>query len=298
MSPLLSFIICTYNRYELLIEAVESVINQLPSDGQVELVIVNNYIKTTLNPAEFNEESYKWVTIVEEPKVGLSHARNKGLSTVRGQWCGFLDDDAVIPEGFISKALKVIQSADYDCFGGAIESRWRYGRPRWLSAYFGCKPALSNTESIISEGYLWGSNLFMKTEKLLQIGGFPLDVGMKGLRTGYGAETIVQKAFREKGYSIAYIPELIVYHVVDKHKLRMSWHLKAAYATARDGKALFQSDYTLKGWLKSLKTAFSSPAKGWLRLCTDKNYYWENLLIDSLRPWYIMAGKWEAIWSR
>jgi hypothetical protein len=192
-------------------------------------------------------------------------------------------------------ALTAIRQDKYHCFGGSIVSWWKYDRPRWLSPDFGSLPYLSQHEIILDKAFLWGSNLFIRRDVLLEIGRFPYNVGMFGKKIGYGAETLVQQALRDKGYLIGYIPELLVHHLVNKYKLKLRWHLLSAYATARDGKYVFPQDYELKGILKTLRRLVAAPIKGLYRWITSPQYYWENWLLDSLKPWFILYGKLEAI---
>lgn len=293
---LLSLIICTYDRTELLLDSVKSVLSQLIDRPEVELIIVNNCPSSPV-PNELKEtiKNHPNVIIVEEPLLGLSHARNKGIRCSRGLWCGFLDDDARISEGYLSLVIKTILEEKYDCFGGGIASWWRYDKPRWLSQDFGSKPFLSPKEVLLDKDYLWGSNLIIKREVLLANDCFPTDVGMVGKKIGYGAETKVQKNLRDKGFKIGYIPELLIFHLVDYHKLKLSWHLTSAYATARDGKALFPEDYRLIGMVKTSRRLVAAPIKGFFHWITSSQYYWENWLLDSLKPWFILYGKFQAI---
>jgi len=228
---------------------------------------------------------------MDVPKPGLSLARNAAIHKSNATWLAFLDDDARVPEDYISKIHSIIEEAKFDCFGGGIRSWWYYGRPKWLDESFGSKPDLSNYRSVISEGFNWGSNIVIKKNALEDVGGFPEYIGMKGEELGYSAENIVQIKLREKGYQIGYDPDLYINHVIAKQKLKLSWHVKAAYATGRDGKTVFPEQYGWKGMLKSAKQCVSRPAKGLLQWMTEAKFSWQRMYLEIMIPWALFVGK-------
>jgi glycosyltransferase involved in cell wall biosynthesis len=86
--PLVSYIVPTYNRPELLERALESIASQEYS--RFEAVVVNDYGKDiSAVVAEF-----PFARLVNhERNLGLSAARNTGISHAEGEYIGYLDDD-------------------------------------------------------------------------------------------------------------------------------------------------------------------------------------------------------------
>ena len=60
-------------------------------------------------------------------------------------------------------------------------------------------------------------------------------------------------------------------------------HVRSAYATARDRRKVFPADYTIKGYLKTVRRMIAAPMKSLFKL-TQKGYYWENWVLDSVTP--------------
>ena len=203
----------------------------------------------------------------------------------------FLDDDARVPKDYISKIFSIIEEGNFDCFGGGIRSWWYYGKPEWLEESYGSKPDLRTSRGAITEGYNWGSNIIIKKCALDGVGGFPVYIGMKGEQIGYSAENIVQINLRNNSYRIGYDPDLYIHHVVAEPKLKLSWHISAAYATGRDGKTVFPDQYEINGMLKSAKHCISRPAKGFYKWITDPNYPWQKLYLDFMIPMALFIGK-------
>ena len=288
----LSLIICTYDRVELLKSCISSIFQALESisAGLCEVIVVNNHpdSHTALLSAL---AQYKDVKIIIEPTAGLSVARNTGIKHATGHWLGFLDDDAIVPQGFVGRAIEVIDHHEFDCFGGGIESWWKYPKPRWMSATYGSKPPLrTDVGSLKPNEYNWGSNILIKSDALASIGGFPNYIGMKGKHIGYAAENIVQDKMRASGYLIGYDPNLSILHLVGQAKLSLSWQIRAAYATARDGYTTYPQDYNAKGLIKTCRRIVAAPFKS-LVLLGQSEYYWENWVLDTVIPWAQLLGK-------
>ena len=288
----LSLIICTYDRVELLKDCISSILRSISTveSNTCEVIVVSNHVGS--HDQLVNELTpFEEVRIVYESTPGLSMARNTGILKANGLWIGFLDDDAIIPEAFIGRALGVIDNQPFDCFGGGIDSWWKYPKPRWMSDTYGSKPPLRDDVGGLNvDQYNWGSNIFIRSEAINQIGGFPTYIGMKGKHIGYAAENIVQDNLRDHGFQIGYDPQLSIQHLVGQQKLSLSWQIKAAYATARDGYSIFPDDYTFQGISKTIRRIIAAPIKGLFRL-TEPEYFWENWLLDTCSPWAQLFGK-------
>jgi len=118
---------------------------------------------------------------------------------------------------------------------------------------------------------------------------------MKANTIGYAEETFVQQKLRQKGKTIGFDPNLIIYHLVGEHKLKPNWHIKAAYADARDQKTTFPTEYKLKTVTKDFVKIFTSPLKAALKLLIRKDYFYQNFKIESLSPVYKFVGKLQAL---
>ena len=91
-----SVVIPTLNRIETLPRALESVINQSYKPSEI-IVVDNGSSDGTL---EFLGKNFPSVTILEEKKLGVSAARNKGIKHSTFQWVALLDSD---DEWFLNK---------------------------------------------------------------------------------------------------------------------------------------------------------------------------------------------------
>lgn len=290
-SVAISVIICTYDRADILTECLSALTNQSLSRASFEIIVVNNYPDVDLSAVVETAYPYGNITTINEPRAGLSIARNTGLNNAKADWVAYIDDDALAKTDWLERALSIINDDQYECFGGMYHPWWKYDRPRWLQESYGSKPRMTETLAEINEGYNWGSNIFFRKKTLQKIGAFPEHLGMKAKGIGYAEETFVQQELRKHNYKIAFDPDLIVYHLVGEHKLKLSWHIQAAYADARDQKHSFPEHYTLGAMLSDLIAIILNPVKALAKWLIRKDFYWENLMIQSLSPLYKLCGK-------
>ena len=105
--PLVSVIIPTFNRCQVLKRAIVSVINQVYKN--LEIVIVNDSsVDSTSDVVKsFTDPRIKY--IVHEKNKGLAATRNTGIRNVRGEYITFLDDDDEWANEKISTQLEIFK---------------------------------------------------------------------------------------------------------------------------------------------------------------------------------------------
>lgn len=95
MKPLVSVIITTHNRAELVFEAVQSVLEQTYEN--IEVIVIDN--ESIDNTREKLERLDRRVRYVHKKNEGACKARNVGIALAQGEYIGFLDsDDLYLPE--------------------------------------------------------------------------------------------------------------------------------------------------------------------------------------------------------
>jgi glycosyltransferase involved in cell wall biosynthesis len=88
-NELISVIIPTYNRVQLLERAVASVVDQ--SYRNIELIVVDD--GSTDDTPSFVRSVSRDVHYIQIPHSGVSAARNRGIEAATGKWIAFLDSD-------------------------------------------------------------------------------------------------------------------------------------------------------------------------------------------------------------
>jgi glycosyltransferase involved in cell wall biosynthesis len=110
-TPLVSIIITTYNRRDLLLVAIKSVIDQTYKNW--ELIIVNDSGDDVKDIIEsFNDNRIKY--ILKEKNAGLGAARNTGLKVAKGKYCNFLDDDDSLYLFHVQVLVEAMEKNDWE----------------------------------------------------------------------------------------------------------------------------------------------------------------------------------------
>ncbi len=187
--PLVSVVICTFNRANLVPQAISSVQNQTHSN--IEIIVVNDA------SSDNTEEVVKAIPdkriryIRHEKNKGLPAGRNTGIRAAKGEYIGFLDDDDEWRADKLEKQLRVIE--DYDAV--SCGSLWN-GRPRRLH-----KQRMVSLNDL-RKGSFASPTLLAKATVLREL---PFD---ESLRLGEDWDAFIRIAQR---YSIGYVAEPLVF---------------------------------------------------------------------------------------
>ena len=281
----ISIIICTYNRSQLLEHCLNSLLAQDAAEDLYEVIIVdNNSSDDTKEITQQYLNKSKGNRYVLEEKQGLSHARNRGYKEAKTNWICYLDDDATAKENYISRIIWFTNNKPYSFFGGVYLPWYLYGRPIWFKdKYASNKKKYKNITVLPSNEFVSGGVMVIKKELLDQSNGFSPELGMTGNKIAYGEETSLQIFFRNKGYEIAYDPELVIHHVVAKQKLRTGFFIESSYAKGRD---MIKMEGSKSSKINLILTSIVLLGFTFLRLIyytpklLSKDYYSQNWFID------------------
>ena len=114
---MVSIIIPTYNRANLIKYTLDSVTQLQQRDVDLEVIVVDD--GSTDNTWDFVSTNYPHVVLIKNKKKGASSARNSGLAISKGEYVVYLDSDDVIGEGFLKKKVELLnQHLELDaCYG-------------------------------------------------------------------------------------------------------------------------------------------------------------------------------------
>ena len=231
--PLISAVVCTYNRAALLEGAIMSLTEQTLDRSQYEILVVdNNSTDETPQAVREVQASYPSATIryLLEPRQGLGHARNTGVAHARGRYVAFLDDDAQAPDGYLVRALALFEEVQPTPWvvGGPIHPFYPTPKPAWFRDAYEIRSWGPVSRFLDPGEWFSGSNMVFRRELIQGYGGFATDKGMAGGTLSVGEETaLFQRMWG--GYEsplLHYCPDLVVYHAVPSEKMRPGYHLK------------------------------------------------------------------------
>ncbi|MCC4214662.1 glycosyltransferase family 2 protein [Leeuwenhoekiella parthenopeia] len=116
--PLISIIIPTYNRANVINETLDSVLAQTYTHWECIVVDDGSTDDTALLLNTYNEQDhrFKYLFRTKEPK-GASSCRNLGLQNAKGEFCIFLDsDDMLLTSCFEQRLEMAMEYPNYDFY--------------------------------------------------------------------------------------------------------------------------------------------------------------------------------------
>lgn len=202
MNPIIvSIIVPTYNRKEMLKETLNSLFNQTyPKDNYEIIVCDGGSIDGTEEMVKKRiQDSPCVLRYLKEKNRGVSSARNLGIANASGDIIGFTDDDCVVSNTWIEKAVPYFNNK---IVGGVIGST---------------RPQESPTKKVFKvvhfmhidkddESYAT-CNIFYRKNVLLEVGGFDTDLQI-------GEDTDLGWRVKYKNYRICFDKNILVYHKV------------------------------------------------------------------------------------
>lgn len=199
----LSVIISTFGKSYGL-ERLNNVLDALRDQNiekniSYEVIIVDNGCSLDKKELKDKYPEIKNLVIIEEPKIGLSNARNKGISNAVGDILAFTDDDVTPSDKWLNSLYEAHHKTSALCIGGPVTLRENTeSLPMWFSDYFLrflLPPKFPETFSIISYPYyLIGANMSFKKSAFQKYGLFDTSLGRKGncLLSGEDTEFILR----------------------------------------------------------------------------------------------------------
>lgn len=233
---ILTVIVCTFNRANILPRCLDSLLAQtVPVEKFNVIIIDNNSTDTTRKVCEVYSYKFKNFKYIFEGRQGLSHARNAGISNTHTEWLAFLDDDAKAHSDWVEKILEAINTYKFDCFGG-IYTAWHHlgERPYWFTDDMGTNITCNYKTGKLTTGYFAGGNAIYKTKLFHECGLFLSQFGMNGKNVGYGEETEIIDRFRRSGKIVGFVEDIIIDHTVLPHKYSILWQIKSYFTSSYD----------------------------------------------------------------
>lgn len=235
---ILTIIICTYNRLELLLGCVQELARQVEEigDADIEVVIIDNNSTDGTNLTVRNRNGqYRWLKLVEEAKQGLSHARNCGAKVAKGEYLCYLDDDARPSPDYLKNMLRIADEHQPDIFGGPILPFYTTPKPFWF------QDALEIRRHADRSGFVdcpvSGGNFNIRAELLRELGGFSPEFGIVGSTLRLGEERELLERYRStrspEQRRIYYSQDCFIYHHVPAHKMTLRYFTYRAFLSGK-----------------------------------------------------------------
>lgn len=207
----LTLIICTRNRADQL-QATLASLNQIVTERRWELVIVDNG-STDSTPEvvrRFISATEISTVKIDEPRKGLSRARNAGCKAAKGAVIAFTDDDCYPHEDYVDAVLDIFdRRPDLGFMGGRV--LLHDPSDAAITIRETSEPKTLDAHRLPIPGFILGANMAFRGEVLEDIGLFDECMGA-GTRLGSGEDVDLCARATNRGWSGGYFPTPTVRH--------------------------------------------------------------------------------------
>jgi hypothetical protein len=137
-SPALSVVICTHNpRLDYFRRTLAGLRAQTLTIDVWELLIIDN----ASTPERAPRPDLEWhprARLLQEPKLGLTHARLCGIQAAAGELLVFVDDDNVLEPDYLETALRIAEQMPFlGSWSGQCRAEFEELPPEWTRRYWG-----------------------------------------------------------------------------------------------------------------------------------------------------------------
>jgi glycosyltransferase involved in cell wall biosynthesis len=233
-APEISVAVCTRNRCRILPRLLESLRFQ-ECDRPWEVLVVDNASEdATRDAAESIARGFPVpLRVVDEPRRGLSHARNRALAEARGRVVVYVDDDATCRPGWLRAHAAAFAAPDVVASGGRIVPVLPAETPRAWAAVLLAEPGGptgrydygSQPRDLEVGGpvpHPFGGNMGVLRALALELGGFRADLGW-GTRMVPGEETELLLRMAARGGRMLYAPAATIDHHLEGRQVSVEY---------------------------------------------------------------------------
>jgi glycosyltransferase involved in cell wall biosynthesis len=256
MTPFLSVVLCTHNPRRAVLEETLAALRrqQRFGGGGWELIVIDNASSPPLLGAIDLRGYSRRARIVREERLGLTHARLRGLAEASGEILVFVDDDNLLDKNYLRFAAEAM-SADQTlgAVGGKSIARYEVPPPPWFDGLgidlacrdLGKTAQYASWEGIdqarrsypvcapIGAGLVIRRAVFEAYAAAVEQSPGRLGLGRRGADLASGEDNDMVMTVLEQGWSVAYLPELRLEHVIPAGRLARDYLANYAYSSTR-----------------------------------------------------------------
>ena len=239
----LSFVVPAYNEEAYLPACLESIMAQTGELGDaVEIIMVNNASTDRTREVAMG---FKGVRVVDEPRKGLTFARQAGFAASTGELIANVDSDSRLTEGWVATVLKefaaepklVALSGPFIYYDMSPSQRVSV-RVFYAIAYL---VYAVNRWVLRAGSMVQGGNFVLRRSALEQIGGFDTSISF------YGEDTDIARRMNQVG-DVKFTFELKMFSSARRLKkegtLRIALRYTINYFWTIFGKTPYTKEYT------------------------------------------------------
>lgn len=288
--PIISVVICTYNREKYIGLALKSLVHQTLDKKSYQIVIVNNNCTDNTDAIcrQFVASNPNLlITYCIEKKQGLCFARNRGIDESISDIITYIDDDAVAAPDFLAQIVAFLAAQPHAIgVGGRVLPIYEQGEPAWMNPYL---------EGMVSKRDLGDKVLLFKGGR----GNYPVGCNMTYRKdtlqkAGRFNEQLLARAddkdifFRVRALSnqIYYLPTATVQHHIDAERVSHKGFVRLSRKTGSEERIRAKAEGVYaKTVLSELYKFVASIGLGVMYLIKGQPQ----------KAWYVVLCKWYTL---
>lgn len=309
MTPLLTIVICTFNRGTVLGESLNSFLETHLFDCPVEVLIVDN--NSTDNTVEVSKQCIARdpvrIRYVHESQQGLSNARNAGIKNAKAEIIAFVDDDVYFTPDWAGKILGAFkQQPKASGAAGKIIPTFEAGKPPWLTemmlGYYGQTNFGDTPRWVVYPEHPFGGNMAFKREVFASIGDFNPRLGRDGKRLLSNEELEFFHRVSESKLKVHYNPDALIYHRIPRERTTPDWVIDRAYWQGVSG-VVFNQILTGSSRLQLFQDSIPLLRQIWKQFTggaiSPRRIYWHyaKRTVQSRVNHALQTGKFRGLWG-
>jgi glucosyl-dolichyl phosphate glucuronosyltransferase len=231
-----SVILCTFNRWQSLLKALDSLAeSRVPNSTEWEVLVVDNNSddRTSEVAQNFCRSHAEHFRYLREPQQGKSRALNTAIQAARSEILAFLDDDVTVDPAWLANLTAPLGGSAWSGVGGRILPEPDFRAPSWMptEGRYALAP-LAVFDYGADGGALddtpFGANMAYRKELFAKYGGFRCDLGPgSGSKEPQKSEdSEFGKRALAGGERIRYEPSAVVYHEIPSVRVRKEYFLR------------------------------------------------------------------------
>ena len=190
----LSFVVPAYNEEAYLPACLDSILSQTAAyPGQTEIIVVNNASTDRTREVALR---YAGVIVVDEPRKGLTFARQAGFAASSGELIANVDADSRLTRGWVAQVLATFAEQDLAALSGPVIYYDLTPRQRVLVNIFyltAWTTYIINRYILRVGSMVQGGNFVVSRAAMERIGGFNTDISF------YGEDTDIARRLHDVG---------------------------------------------------------------------------------------------------
>lgn len=284
----ISIIICCYNSESKLPETLRHLAAQKYKDFIIELLVIDNNSKddtagVAISYWNDHGASSILLTVIKEPRPGLSFARDTGVRHAKCNLILFCDDDNWLNDDYCQQAYNIMsENEEIGILGGLNIAVGEIKLPYWFKQFeqsYACGPQ-NDFDGEVSRLYITGAGMIIKSElfKLFEQISFKSQLtDRKGEELSSGGDSEICFVAILLGYKLFYSSKLELRHFMESKRLNWPYFINMSLGHAKSSYKLgyYFNDSHKKKWACEL-FRIVKPVLGKRILVLIRDFFYAN----------------------